>query len=157
MDESRQTFLRALPAHVYTLEAARAVFARGEPEAVPSVQRMIRSVADTARRAGYPDISQIIVDFVPNAMNLTITTTGGVVGVVRLELTQAQGFTTFNITSVTVNGAAAPASYLTIINRDLPAILTAALDNLVTERFGSLVDVQTMTIDNSTLVIDTAP
>src|SRR5687767_957927 len=61
MDESRQTFLRALPAHVYTLEAARAVFARGEPEAVPSVQRMIRSVADTARRAGYPDIVRAAV------------------------------------------------------------------------------------------------
>src|SRR5687767_884579 len=56
MDEGRQGFLQGLSAHLFALEAARPVLARGEPAAVPSVQRVARSVADTARRAGYPEI-----------------------------------------------------------------------------------------------------
>jgi hypothetical protein len=101
----------------------------------------------------YPDINNVVIDFVPNALNLTVITRTGVVGNVTLTITQEQGFVSFNITSITVNGATAPDSYITIINRDLPLILTTALDNLVTARFGDLVDVQSITVTNSALTL----
>jgi hypothetical protein len=106
-------------------------------------------------RAGYPDIGTVVVDFVPDAMNLSIALSSGVVGNVRVELVQAQGFMTFNIATITINGTPGPTSYVSIISRDLPSILTTTLDNLVIARFGSLVDVQTMIIDNNVLVVST--
>jgi hypothetical protein len=108
-------------------------------------------------RSSYPDILTIVPDFVTGAINMTISVTGNVVGNVRAEVTQEQGFVSFTFTSITVNGTTAPASYTAIINRDLPAILTTALDNLVTARFGSLANIQTITLTNDALMLSTQP
>jgi predicted outer membrane repeat protein len=106
-----------------------------------------------AARASYPDINNIVIDFVSNGMNLTVVTHDGVVGIVTFTLTQEQGFVSFAIGSITVNGSDAPASYVNIINRDLPAIFTTALDTIATDRFGSGFDVDTISLTGDTLVV----
>jgi hypothetical protein len=108
-------------------------------------------------RQAYPDIVTIVPDFMPDAINMTIATSSGTVGNVTVTVTQVQGFVAFSITSITVNGTAAPASYVEIINRDLPTILTTALDSLVVERFTSLADVQSITINGDTMTLGTLP
>ncbi len=67
MDEARQWFLQGLSAHVFALEAARPALIRGEPAAAPSIQRVARSLADCARRAGYPAIVRTAIAAAENA------------------------------------------------------------------------------------------
>lgn len=113
--------------------------------------------AVVAARQVYPDIITIVPDFVSGAINMTIAVSGGVVGNVTVTATQGQGFVTFNITSMTVNGAAAPANYVSIINRDLPAILTTTLDSLLSARFGGGINVQSITINSDAMIINAQP
>jgi hypothetical protein len=104
-------------------------------------------------RASYPDITQIVTNFVPSGLDMTVAVIGGMVGNVQMTMRQGQGFVSLNITSITVNGAPAPSSYLTIINRDLPSIITTALDNIFTERFGGVVNVHTISITQDAILV----
>ncbi|MFN8372910.1 MAG: choice-of-anchor Q domain-containing protein [Anaerolineae bacterium] len=122
------------------------------PSATTISENEFFAALETAR-AGYPDVQRIIPDFQTNAINLTVITADGTSGVVAVTITQGQGFTEMSLSSITVSGTSAPASYVTIVNRDLPQILTAALDALVTERFGSLVNVYRITVTSSALQI----
>jgi hypothetical protein len=106
-----------------------------------------------AARQGYPDIITIIPDFVPDGINMIIAVNGGIVGNVSVAVTQEQGFVTLTISGMSVDGTPAPESYTTIINRDLPNILTTALDAILTARFGGTVDANTMTITADTMYI----
>ncbi|MFN8371853.1 MAG: hypothetical protein U0694_03105 [Anaerolineae bacterium] len=108
-------------------------------------------------RQGFPDIITIVPDFVDAGITMTIAVSDGTVGNVRVSITQGQSFVTFNFTSFTVNGAVASASYMNIINRDLPTILTTALDNLVIAHFGSLVNVQAISIIGDIMYVNTIP
>jgi hypothetical protein len=104
-------------------------------------------------RTNYPDILTIVPDFVSGAINMTVSVSGGVVGNMQAQVTQEQGFVSFSFTNITVDGTPAPTNYVTIINRDLPTILTTALDNLVTARFGSLLNIQSITVTNEALIL----
>ncbi len=61
MREERQAYLRTLCAQLSVLEVGRIEIEAGDPRAVPAVQRVIRSIADTARRAGFPEIVRAAV------------------------------------------------------------------------------------------------
>jgi hypothetical protein len=104
-------------------------------------------------RQAYPDIITVVPDFVPNAINMTIATTDGIVGNVRVSATAGQDIVVFTIDLITVNGSVAPQNYIDIINRDLPGILTAALDSILIARFGSNFNVHSLTITGDTITI----
>lgn len=67
MNDARHGFLQGLSAHLFALEAARPVLARGDASAVPSIQRVARSLADTARQAGYPEVVRAAITAAENA------------------------------------------------------------------------------------------
>jgi hypothetical protein len=104
-------------------------------------------------RQSYPDIITVVPDFVPNAINMTIAITGGTVGNVRVSAEAGQDIVIFTIDLVTVNGGVAPQGYIDVINRDLPGILTTALDNILITRFGGAINVHTLTITNDSIVV----
>ncbi|MFN8375767.1 MAG: hypothetical protein U0694_23205 [Anaerolineae bacterium] len=110
-----------------------------------------------AERVAFPAIAQGIADFVVGGINLTVTLNTGEAGRVTFTVTDAAGFVSIQISSITaLNGGAASQAYIDTINRDLPSLLTAALDNLVLARFGAGQDVQSITIDNSTMTLTVA-
>jgi hypothetical protein len=74
-----------------------------------------------------------------------------------MTATQAEGFIVFTITSITVSGTPGPTSYVDIISRDLSAIVTSALDNLVIERFTTMANIQSITINGDTMTLSTLP
>ncbi|MFN8375768.1 MAG: hypothetical protein U0694_23210 [Anaerolineae bacterium] len=111
-----------------------------------------------AERVAFPAIAQGIADFVVGGINLTVTLNTGEAGRVTFTVTDAAGFVSIQISSITaLNGGAASQAYIDTINRDLPSLLTAALDNLVLARFGAGQDVQSITIDSTTMTIGVLP
>lgn len=100
----------------------------------------------------YSDIVAIEPNFVTDAIEMNVAISGAA-GNVSVNVTLEDGDIGFDITSMTLNGAPAPANYAEIVSRDLPLILTATLDNLMIARFGSVVDVQSITIDDEAMVV----
>jgi hypothetical protein len=95
----------------------------------------------------------IVPDFVSSGINMTVAVSDGMVGNVNVVLTQGQGFVSFEISSIIVNGTSAPTSYVNIINRDLPDILTTALDSILNARFGGTTNVHTLTITSDAIIV----
>jgi hypothetical protein len=105
-------------------------------------------------RAAFPTITQGIADFVPDGINMTVTLNTGETGRVNFTVSNADGFVTVQISSITnLSGGAASQNYVDIVSRDLPSLITATLDNLVTARFGAGQDVESMNIDNSSMTL----
>jgi hypothetical protein len=106
------------------------------------------------QRTAFPDIAQGIADFVPNGINMTIRLTGNEVGIINLTVSSANGFIVLNVTSFSeVNGVAISQNYINIINRDLAPLMTATLDAILIERFGTNQNVESVVIDNSLMTL----
>ncbi|MFN8372276.1 MAG: cadherin-like domain-containing protein [Anaerolineae bacterium] len=105
-------------------------------------------------RSAYPVIAQGVPDFVPNGINLTVSLNTGEVGQVSVTVTNQNGFVTLQIASITtLGGGTVSQSYLTAINNSLIPLITATLDNLLLARFGSVQNVESITIDNNSMIL----
>ena len=109
-------------------------------------------------RAAFPAIAQGIVDFVTNGINITVRLNTGEVGRVNFVVSNNEGIVTIQISSITtLNGGTASQNYVNVINRDLPALLTATLDKLQIARFGAVMNMQSIVIDSSSMTMYRAP
>ncbi len=105
-------------------------------------------------RAAYPAIAQGIADFVPNGINMTVSLNTGEVGRMNFTVSNSEGIVTLQIASITtLSGGTASQNYVTVINRDLAPLIAATLDNLLVSHFGSIQNVESITIDSSTMTL----
>jgi len=87
-------------------------------------------------RPDYPAIGFVLVDFVPDGLNLTVVA-NGVAGQVHLSLATMPGFVPIEIQAITVAGGNPPSEYATTISTVIPSLLVAALDDWLDEAFGA--------------------
>jgi len=105
------------------------------------------------QRAAFPDIAQGIADFVPDAIDMTIRLSAGEVGVVRVNMSSADGFIIISLGTINGYGSAVSQNYIAVINRDLALLLTQTLDAILVGRFGAGQNVEGVSIDNNLMTL----
>ncbi len=91
------------------------------------------------RRLTYPTIQAAVVDFVPGAINLTLTATDGVsdvTGVVVIPFIQQGTVTQITISDITVAAGDPPEWYLNVATQDAFFAVLESLNAIVSQRVG---------------------
>jgi hypothetical protein len=101
------------------------------------------------------DLEFVLPDFVPDAINMTIRTTNGVVASLTVTITDDNGVAVIQLGTPMVAGVAAPADVIASVNRELPQIITAALDERIYRRaYTTDFVVQAVSVTNQYVIFD---
>jgi hypothetical protein len=108
--------------------------------------------------ASNPDIVAldfVLPDFVPDAINMTIRTTSGVVASLTVTITDDEGVAVIQLGVPMIGGVAAPTDVIAAVNRELPQIITAALDERISARaYTTDFVVQSVAVTNQYIIFD---
>lgn len=86
-----------------------------------------------------PDIQSAMVDFVPGAIIVKMTTSGGIpiTGTVTIPVTLQNDLASITISDITTNPMPAPQSYIELATGDLFVLMVNTLDKIVKARIGA--------------------
>ena len=98
-----------------------------------------------------------LADFVPGSINMTVQVADGTVGIVLISVEEADGYAVFQIDSMAVDGGAAPASYVDVINEELMDLLVGSLDALIEQKVGAGHDLVGITVTDTGIVVEVVP
>jgi hypothetical protein len=87
-------------------------------------------------------------------MEITLRLNTGEVGIVSMDVSEEDGFFIMRIFYMeTLSSGAVSQNFVTVVNRDLAPLITAALDSILIARFGVTQNVEGILVDNAAMTI----
>jgi hypothetical protein len=101
------------------------------------------------------DLAFVLPDFTPGNINLTVRLNDGAVAAVTVSVNNTGGIAILQLSAPTINGQIAPMPVVQSINRELPLLITSALDHWIARAGAGDTKLETIAINEQFIVIET--
>lgn len=106
--------------------------------------------------AGIPEVERAVVNFIPNAIEVQLTASGGdalITGIVTIDVNISDGFATFSPGEIEVNTDEIPEAYLEVVYGDFFLSIAHALDEIRAQRVGEESRFENLNITEDAILI----
>lgn len=98
-------------------------------------------------------IDLLLPDFQSEGIVITARVSGGMVGLVELSVSQADGYIVMRVTRMTVDGKPAHDTYQDTLNAALMPLMVESLDALIAQQAGANYILETLTLTENALIL----
>jgi hypothetical protein len=109
-----------------------------------------------ARIAGSSAISRAVIDFVPGAIQVELTASGGVAlttGLVTVSVQLTGDFATISISDIQMNAPEPPEAFIQAASGELFAALLDTLDSILTQRLGAQQKLRSIRVTDTAILV----